>query len=147
YAAFLRQEGETTLLPPPSNNATRYELTITNPEGDALIDAQEVALSDYGDVSGAVHIPETAPMGWYTIHLAWYHQEQRRQREAGRFLVTDFVPASFQVRTQMEGEFLHPGSAVKSHVSAKLHAGGPNTAAQQIFKNELLPRRFTPDYH
>src|SRR5690625_4447354 len=145
YAVFLRREGETTLMPAPANEDANYELTITNPEGDTLVDAQPVRLSDYGDVNGAVHVPETAPMGWYTIHLAWYDKQRRRQRDAGRFLVTDFVPASFQVRTDIQGKSLHPGSVVTSHVNAKLHAGGPYTAAKTVFKTRLIPRHFTTD--
>ena len=142
YAAFVREEGSTTLEAPP---ALDYTLTITDPEGNSILKRQHVKLSVYGGTDGQLHIPATATMGWYDITIGWPTITGTVSRQAGRFLVTDFVPATFKVNTLVEGTRYAPGNKVATRVDATLHAGGPYTDAAVKFTTRLVPEPFTPD--
>jgi uncharacterized protein YfaS (alpha-2-macroglobulin family) len=142
YAAFVRAEGDTTLQAPP---ALEYSLTLTDPQGNDVLERKKVKLAAYGELDGTWHIPANAPMGWYDIHISWPTSTGRVARLAGRFLVTDFVPASFKVRTQVKGKRFVPGDTVAMRVHATLHAGGPYTDAKTTFTTRLVPARFSPD--
>ncbi|HET7930899.1 MAG TPA: MG2 domain-containing protein, partial [Rhodanobacteraceae bacterium] len=143
YAAFVRAEGKTTLAPPP---ALEYTLTITDPEGNQVLKREHLKLSAFGGIDGSLHIAKTAPMGWYDITIAWpMGGGSTASRDAGRFMVTDFVPATFKVRTQVLGTHFEPGDKVEVRVDATLHAGGPYTDAKVKFTTQLVPKMFSPD--
>ncbi|HET8941852.1 MAG TPA: MG2 domain-containing protein [Rudaea sp.] len=142
YAAFVRAQGATTLLAPP---ALDYTLTITDPEGNEVSKREHAKLSTYGGLQGQLHIPATAPMGTYDITVSWKSDPGGASRLAGSFIVTDFVPATFKVGTQILGTRLGPGDKIKTRVAATLHAGGPFTDAKVRFTTQLVPQAFSPD--
>ncbi len=142
YAAFVRAEGKISLEAPP---ALDYTLTITDPEGNQVLKREHVKLSPFGGVNGTLHIAKTAPMGWYDITISWPTTTGTASRAAGRFMVTDFVPATFKVRTQVLGTHFEPGDKVGIRVNATLHAGGPYTDAKVKFTTMLVPQFFSPD--
>lgn len=141
FAAFVRNQGRTTLEPPP---ALDYTLTVTDPRGNVVLRREHVKLSAYGGVDGHLHVPATAATGWYDIGLSWPTATGIAQRRAGRFMVTDFVPARFKVQTLLQGERFAPGQILRAQVSAHLHAGGPYGDAAVRYTTRLLPRRFDP---
>lgn len=142
YAVFVRAEGATTLEAPPALN---YTLVITDPQGNKVLENKHAKLSTYGGINGQLHVPETAAMGWYDITISWPTSTGEVSRQAGRFLVTDFVPASFKVQTLVEGTRFAPGDKVDTSVAATLHAGGPYTDAKVKFTTRLVARPFAPD--
>lgn len=142
YAAFVRAEGKATLEAAP---ALDYTLTISDPEGNEVLERKHMKLSAFGGVDGSLHIAKTAPMGWYDIRISWPTETGTSSRDAGRFMVTDFVPASFKVRTQVLGTRFGPGAKVDVRVGATLHAGGPYTDARVKFTTQLVPKVFSPD--
>ncbi len=142
YAAFVRAEAATTLTAPP---ALDYTLSIVDPQGNTILKREHVRLSAFGGTHGKLHIPATAPMGRYAIRISWPTTTYPVTREAGHFLVTDFVPAAFKVDTLVAGERFGPGDTVPVKVHASLHAGGPYSDARVKFTTRLVPTRFTPD--
>ncbi|MGH8145437.1 MAG: MG2 domain-containing protein, partial [Rhodanobacteraceae bacterium] len=142
FAAFVRAEGKATLEAPP---ALDYTLTITDPEGNAVLKREHVKLSAFGGTDGELHIAKTAPMGWYDITISWPTATGTATRQAGRFMVTDFVPETFKVHTQVPGTRFGPGDKVTTRVNATLHAGGPYTDAKVKFTTRLVPEGFSPD--
>lgn len=142
FAAFVREEGNATLEAPP---ALDYTLTITDPLGNTILKRQHVKLSAYGGTDGQLHIPAMAAMGWYDIAISWPTADGPVSRPAGRFLVTDFVPAAFKVHVLLEGSRFGPGDAIGMRARATLHAGGPYTDAAVKFTTRLLPQVFAPD--
>ncbi|MGH8124486.1 MAG: MG2 domain-containing protein, partial [Rhodanobacteraceae bacterium] len=142
YAVFVRAEGATTLAEPP---ALDYTLTISDPQGNKILQRTKLQLSAYGGVHGRLHISKNAPMGRYRITLSWPTMTGAASRDAGHFIVTDFVPATFKVHTLVEGKRFGPGDNVTTRVSATLHAGGPYTDAMVKFTTRLVPRWFSPD--
>ncbi|MGH8191099.1 MAG: MG2 domain-containing protein [Rhodanobacteraceae bacterium] len=142
FAAFVRAEGNVTLEAPP---ALDYTLTISDPLGNKVLEHKHVKLSAYGGLDGQLHIPASAPMGWYDITLSWPTKTGKVSRMGGRFMVTDFVPASFKVHTQVLGTRFAPGDKVDTRVNATLHAGGPYTDAKVKFTTRLVAESFSPD--
>lgn len=142
FALFVRAEGGTTLKAPP---ALDYTLTVTDPQGKEMLKREHLKLSDFGGWNGQLQVPTTASMGWYDITVTWPVGDGQASRQAGRFLVTDFVPASFKVHAQVEGEQFHPGDKVVTQVHATLHAGGPYTKADTKVTTRLVPEWFSPD--
>ncbi|MGA7965842.1 MAG: MG2 domain-containing protein, partial [Gammaproteobacteria bacterium] len=142
YAAWVRGEGNTALTPAPK---LPYTLTITDPTGKTVVKREHVVLSPFGGLHGDLPIPDTAATGWYDIELAWPVGGRMQDHEAGRFLVTEFVPASFKVRTLLAGSLFGPGSKVKAEAQARLHAGGPYTQAAVRFDVRVQAEPFMPD--
>jgi len=142
YAGYVRGEGNTTLTDAPK---LAYTLTITDPTGKTVAKREHVALSPFGGLHGDLTIPDTAATGWYRIDIAWPVDGRMQAHEAGRFLVTEFVPASFKVHTLLAGSLFGPGSAVKAEAQARLHAGGPYTQAAVRFDVRVQAESFVPD--
>lgn len=142
YVAFVRDTDSTALKAPPPLD---YTLTIIDPTGNEITRRERLSLSDFGDIGGKVLIPSTAPMGNYDIYMSWTGADGEITRLAGRFLVTDFIPASFSVSTLIRGTQLAPGDTIKADMKAALHAGGPYADAQAKFTARLVAQRFSPD--
>ena len=142
FAAFVREEGRATLIAPP---ALDYTLKVVDPTGNTVLERKHARLSAFGGLDGQLHVPATAATGWYTIHLSWPTATGTVTREAGRFLVTDFVPATFQVHALLKGMRFGPGDRVAGEANATLHAGGPYTDARVKFTTQLVPKPFAPD--
>lgn len=142
FDVFARNPGSVVLEPAP---ALDYTLSVDDALGNTVLKREHVKLSAFGDVSDALRVPKTAPTGWYTINLAWQDSTGTTQRQAGRFLVTEFVPASFQVQAMLEGDRFGPGARITAQVQAKLHAGGPYTDAKTRLSTRIAAEAFAPD--
>ncbi len=142
YAVFVRGMGNTRLLPAPD---LRYTLTITDPTGKTVLTQKNVALSQFGGLHGNLPIPANAATGWYSIDVSWPVGGSMQEHQAGRFLVTEFVPSSFKVHTLLAGALFGPGSMVKAQAQARLHAGGPYTQAAVRFDIRVQAEPFMPD--
>ena len=142
FVAFVRDEGRATLVAPP---VLDYTLKVTDPGGNVVLEKKHAKLSAFGGMDGHLHIPATATTGSYGISLSWPTTTGTVTRQAGQFMVTDFVPATFQVRTLLQGKRFGPGAKVGVRATAALHAGGPYTDAKVRFTTQLVPRRFAPD--
>lgn len=142
FSVFVRDVGATALQAAPKQK--NYTLTMTDPKGQQVYLLEDVEFSRFGDIHGELQLREDAPMGDYEISLAWSSPEGTLQRLAGKFLVTDFVPTSYKVKTLVHGTQFAPGSTVSADISATLHAGGPYTDAETKFTAQLQPRRFSP---
>ncbi|TAL85467.1 MAG: hypothetical protein EPN74_08285 [Rhodanobacter sp.] len=142
FIAFVRDEGRATLVAPP---ALDYTLKVIDPTGNVVLEKKHAKLSAFGGLDGQLHIPATATTGSYSISLSWPTATGTISQQAGQFMVTDFVPATFQVRTLLQGTRFGPGQKVGVRATAALHAGGPYTDAKVRFTTQLIPRVFAPD--
>jgi uncharacterized protein YfaS (alpha-2-macroglobulin family) len=142
FIAFVRDEGRATLVAPP---ALAYTLKVSDPGGNVVLEMKHAKLSAFGGLDGQLHIPATATTGSYSISLSWPTATGTISQQAGQFMVTDFVPATFQVRALLQGTRFGPGEKVDVRATAALHAGGPYTDAKVRFTTQLIPRVFAPD--
>ncbi len=142
YIAFVRAEGPTELVAPPRLD---YALRITDASGKVVLQRDHVRLSDFGAVSGELHVGRNAASGQYSISLSWPSATGTVTRDAGGFLVTDFVPASYQVHASLRQQVAGPGSVIEAQASATLQAGGPYADAAVKFTTRVEASPFAPD--
>jgi uncharacterized protein YfaS (alpha-2-macroglobulin family) len=143
FAVFARNVSNTKLVGPPLQ--LWYTLKVSDPRGNTVLKKKKVLLSAFGGAHEKLHIPKTAPSGWYTITLGWNTTNGPIVQQAGKFLVTDFVPASFKVEATLKGARFGPGASVHGRADAKLHAGGPYTDAKVKFTTRIVAQEFTPN--
>ncbi|HEX5314793.1 MAG TPA: MG2 domain-containing protein, partial [Gammaproteobacteria bacterium] len=142
FALFVRNVSNASLVAPP---ALDYGLKIEDPTGTAVLEQKHLKLGPFGGFATTLHLPKTAPMGWYAIQLSWPTSTGKESREIGRFLVTEFVPASFKVSAMLAGSQFAPGESVRASARARLHAGGPYSDADIKFSAEIDAEAFQPD--
>ena len=126
YAAFVRGMASDSLTPAP---ALPFTFVIRDATGTTVVTRSDVRLSPFGGLHGELYLPRHAAMGWYDMTLSWSAGGHTQSRQVGRFLVTEFVPATFAVRTLLEGRVFGPGDTYRARILATLHAGGPYTQA------------------
>ena len=126
YAMFVRGMASDSLTAAPD---LPFTLTITDSTGKSVLTRADARLSGFGGLHGELYLPKSATMGWYDMTLSWSAGGETQRRQVGRFLVTEFVPAVFEVHTLLEGSVFGPGDIYRAQVWATLHAGGPYTRA------------------
>lgn len=126
YAAFARGMASDSLTAAPD---LPFTFTIRDSTGKSVLTRARVRLSRFGGLHGEMYLPKSAAMGWYEMTLSWPAGGATQSRQAGRFLVTEFVPAPFEVRTLLQGSVFGPGDVYQARIRATLHAGGPYTLA------------------
>ncbi len=142
YAAFARGMASDSLAAAPD---LPFTFTIRDATGKSVLTRTGVRLSPFGGLHGELYLPKSAPMGWYDMTLSWPAGADTQSRQIGRFLVTEFVPASFQVRTLLEGSVFGPGDPYRAQVWAALHSGGPYTRAPVRTTILVQAAPFAPD--
>jgi alpha-2-macroglobulin len=141
YAAFVRGMTSDSLAPPP---ALPFTFVIRDATGKSVVTRTDVRLSPFGGLHGELYLPRHAAMGWYDMTLSWSAGGHTQSRRVGRFLVTEFVPATFAVRVLLEGRVLRPGDTYRARILATLHAGGPYTQAPLRTTALLQAEPFAP---
>jgi alpha-2-macroglobulin len=126
YAAFVRGMASDSLTAAPD---LPFTFAIRDSIGKSVLRRAHVRLSPFGGLHGELYLPKSAAMGWYDMTLSWPAGGATQHRQVGRFLVTEFVPASFAVRALLDGRTFGPGDVYRAQAWATLHAGGPYTRA------------------
>ncbi|MGA7539426.1 MAG: MG2 domain-containing protein, partial [Steroidobacteraceae bacterium] len=126
YAAFVRGMASDSLTAAPD---LPFTFAITDSTGKSVLTRANARLSAFGGLHGDLYLPKSAAMGWYDMTLSWTAGGETQHRQVGRFLVTEFVPAAFEVHTLLAGSVFGPGDVYRAQVWATLHAGGPYTRA------------------
>jgi uncharacterized protein YfaS (alpha-2-macroglobulin family) len=142
YAAFVRGMASDSLTAAPD---LPFTFTIRDSTGKRVLTRSRVRLSPFGGLHGNLYLPKSAAMGWYDMTLAWPSGAKTQRRQIGRFLVAEFVPAAFRVRTLLDGSVFGPGDPYRAQVWATLHSGGPYTRAPLRTTILVKARRFAPD--
>lgn len=141
YALYVRGVSAESLVAAP---ALDYSFTITDPTGKTVLSEDQVKLSEFGGLHGNLYIPKNAATGWYDMQVSWSVGNQVQAHDAGRFLVTAFVPETFKVTTLLHGSLFTPGDTLDADAEARLHAGGPYTEAQTKFTVTVEAQAFAP---
>lgn len=128
---------------PQEQSPPRYHLKVVDPQGKAVLDKDDIALTSFGAFNGEVELAKNCAVGWYRFVVSSNFQPS--EWEAMRVLVSDFTPAPFKVTTDLNGKDFSTGDKVAISTSAKLHAGGPYSQAAAKVTATLEVRPFTPD--
>ncbi len=111
-----------------------YDLVVTDPQGKSVFERLDLSLSEFGAFDGRFKVPEQGAVGWYRFALS---PTKTPQEKRPRFtwsplsvLVSDFTPAPFKVKTELNGAIFHANDQVEVTSLGTLHAGGPYTDAE-----------------
>ncbi|MEW5737178.1 MAG: MG2 domain-containing protein [Thermodesulfobacteriota bacterium] len=140
YKIWVRNQANKTLAPSPKKT---YTLKIVDPMGKTALEKTGIVLSDFGALDGEYPVPKNAAMGWYSFVLSADFTDY--VWEPMQVLVTDFTPAPFKVRAEMNGELFRPGDRMEITARASMHAGGPFAGAPARITAVLSPAGFSPD--
>lgn len=121
YKIYVRDQNNRIFIKP---ELSGYSLKIKNPAGEAVHQAGDITLNEFGAFHGEYRLPEKALSGWYQFCLEVSFGKDLVLYPM-RVLVTDFTPAPFKVQTDLNGKSFKNGDQVKVETGARLHSGGP----------------------
>ncbi|MGB1560816.1 MAG: alpha-2-macroglobulin family protein [Sinimarinibacterium flocculans] len=125
YKVYVRDDAGARLAAAPEGE---YRLVVYDPTGTAVHERSGQTLNAFGALDGEVVLAKSAAVGWYRFELR-REDDERAVFEALRVLVADFVPAPFRVSAELRARAATPDQSVEAHVQARLHGGGPFSAA------------------
>ena len=146
YKIYVRDQNNTALTPPPERD---YTLEVRDPM-DKLVYTTTGDLSSFGTMQGSFQLPKTAAVGGYSFILT--HKGHIKTKESSytwypmTMLVSDFTPAPFSVKTELNGEHFHVGDTLKIETLATMYSGGPYTKAQTRISAYLFAKAFHSEH-
>ena len=143
YKFYVRDQNNETLINAPD---TIWKLTIKDPTDKIVDEINDLQLNEFGAFDSELTVPKSASVGWYHFELKAIDPNNDEatifQSEPLKVLVSDFTPAPFKVKTELNGERFKPGDELVISTAARLHAGGPYTRAQTTVSADLLAENF-----
>ncbi|MFC1567625.1 alpha-2-macroglobulin family protein [Pseudomonadota bacterium] len=144
YKIYVRAQSNKHWITP---EKTGYTLTVTDPQRKTVHELKEVVLNDFGAFDGSFSVPELGAVGWYTFVLTAKEKSDANKARITwkpmKVLVSDFTPAPFKVRTELNGEVFKSGDKVVVNSHATLHSGGPFTEAEVRLTARLQIKPFS----
>ena len=149
YKLYVRDQDNQTLISAPD---AIWKLTISDPTDKIVNEINDLQLNEFGAFDSEVLIPEGSSVGWYRFKLTATTGEKNVdsedeentifQSEPITVLVSDFTPAPFKVKTELNGDRFEPGDELIVSSTARLHAGGPYTSARTSVSADLIAGNF-----
>ncbi len=155
YKLYVRDQNNQTLIKSSFNGPdTLWSLTITDPKDKVVSEIKNLQLNEFGAYDNELLIPENASVGAYRFTLKAEKETNQNNQENKNtkiifqsdpltVLVSDFTPAPFKVKTELNGKMFQPGDQLIVSTTARLHAGGPYTQAQTSISADLIAGNFT----
>lgn len=138
YKIYVRDQNVRTLTTAPEGN---YQIDIKDPTGKVVQTVKAIKLDNFGALQGEYTVSKEAVAGYYSFTLS--SNFSKDSWEPLQVLVTDFVPASFKVSNQLNGDVFTTNQMVEVTTNAKLHAGGPYGNASLRVTAAIQPKTFT----
>lgn len=146
FKIYVREQSNRHWVAP--ENKT-YVLQLNDPQGRTVFEKTDVVLNEFGALDGKFRVPEQSAVGWYRFQLSPAKQPgEKRPRFTWTplsVLVSDFTPAPFKVKTELNGELFNANDQVAISSLATLHAGGPFTDAEIRVTARLSAKPFQTD--
>ncbi len=124
-----------------------YELQVFDPQHKIVHERKQIVLNRFGAFAGEFKVAEQGSVGWYQFQLT---PAKQSGEQYSRFtwsplsvLVSDFTPAPFKVKTELNGDLFSAADQVKVSALASLHSGGAFTAAEVRLTARLNEKAFT----
>ncbi len=142
YKLYVRDQNNETLINAPD---LTWNLTIKDPTNKVVREIKSLHLNKFGAFDGELKTGKAASTGWYqfelTAKISAVKDKIIFQSQPLQVLVSDFTPAPFKLKTELNGHVFKPGDKLIVSTAARLHAGGPYTYAQTSVSVDL-----TADY-
>ena len=143
FKIYVREQSNRAWVSPAKSG---YSLVVQDPQGKSVFEKRDLRLSEFGAFDGSFKVPEVGSVGWYRFILtptAGADEKQPRMTWAPlSVLVSDFTPASFKVKTELNGVTFGANDKVEVTALATLHAGGPFTNAEVRLTARLRVKPF-----
>jgi uncharacterized protein YfaS (alpha-2-macroglobulin family) len=140
YKLYVRDDSGARLAAAPEGS---YRLAVFDPTGTVVHERKAQRLSRFGALDGELSLAKSAAVGWYRFELR-REDDEAAVFEPLRVLVADFVPAPFRVSAELRGAAVQPAQPVEAAVEAKLHGGGPFSAAPLRVLARIEAASFAP---
>ena len=147
YKIYVRDQNNTGLITP---NKYLYTLEVRDPLDKVIYTRSDIVLNKYGSLEGAFKVPKEGAVGHYRFKLEQI-QTHKGYEITNRWyplsvLVSDFTPASFSVKTQINGSHFKVGERVDITAMASLYSGGPYTKAAVRMTAHLFAKPFSSSH-
>lgn len=126
-----------------------YKLQVFDPQRKVVFEKEDITLNEFGSFNGEFKVPEQGTVGWYRFKLT---PEKKSNERRLRFtwapmsvLVSDFTPAPFKVKTELNGSIFKSDDQIEVTSLATLHSGGPFTDAEVRITAKLKNKPFVTD--
>ena len=133
---IVRDENNDSLSLPPLKG---YTVTIKDSMDNVVYENKDVSLSEFGTTSLIYDISKTAYTGTYYVYLK-ANFTKKFSWEPLTFLVSDFTPASFKVKSFLNKDELKVGETATLDINATLYAGGPLSQGKFSVFSLVRPR-------
>ncbi|MFH2043605.1 MAG: alpha-2-macroglobulin family protein [Pseudomonadota bacterium] len=146
FKIYVREQSNKKWISPVKEG---YLLQVFDPQSKIVYEQKDVTLNEFGSFDGAFKVPEQGAVGWYQFKLiplnSWDGNRYRFIWYPMSVLVSDFTPAPFKVKTELNGELFKANDRVEITSLATLHSGGPFTEAEVRLTARLNQKLFTTD--
>lgn len=126
-----------------------YKLQVSDPQRKIIYEVDDIKLNEFGSFDGEFKVPEQGAVGWYKFKLMpekpEYEKRHRFTWTPMSVLISDFTPAPFKVKNELNGEIFKANDQVEVSSLATLHSGGPFTDAEIRLTARLKHKPFITD--
>lgn len=147
YKIYVRGQNNKGLISP---NKEDFTLRVYDPLNKLVYEEMGFSLNKYGSAHGSFKIPKEGAVGEYRFSLVHFEIAGSEAIDYSwaplSILVSDFTPASFGVKTEVNGESFKVGDKVEVTTNANLYSGGPYTEAESRLTAHLFEKRFSSNH-
>ncbi|WP_321532794.1 alpha-2-macroglobulin family protein [uncultured Desulfuromonas sp.] len=144
YKIYLRNQSNKHWVAPQKDS---YNLQVFDPQNKIVHQQKGIDLNEFGAYDGEFTVPAQGTVGWYKFKLSPIKNQQERR---ARFtwtpmsvLISDFTPAPFKVKTDLNGDLFTAKDQVEATSLASMHSGGPFSKAEIRLTAKLTQKPFT----
>ena len=124
----------------------RYVLKVYDPQHKVVYEQKDIELNPFGAFDGEFKVAEQGAVGWYQFKLIPAKSSTDKQRnfdwQPMSVLVSDFTPAPFKVKSELNGTLFKAKDQVEVFSQASLHSGGPFNQAEIRLSARLSEKPF-----
>ncbi len=124
-----------------------YELKVYDPQNKVVYQQKDITLNPFGAFDGEFKVAEQGAVGWYQFKLMPAKLDPKKRHsfswQSMSVLISDFTPAPFKVKTELNGDLFKARDQVEVSSLATLHSGGPFTQAEVRLSARLSEKPFT----
>ncbi len=146
FKVYVREQSNQHWVSPRKDG---YQLQVFDPQYKMVHEAKNITLNEFGAFDGEFKVPEQGAVGWYQFQLSPVKDTDSAQQNFTwspmSVLVSDFTPAPFKVKNELNGHLFKAGDQVEVTTLATLHSGGPFTEAEVRLTARLSEKTFTTD--
>ncbi len=146
FKIYVRSQNNVSLTLP---SQEMYTLEVRDPM-DKVVYTTKEKLSSFGAMEGNFQLAKSAAVGEYSFYLtrkgSIEGKEVTNSWHPMRMLVSDFTPASFGVKTELNGEQFSVGDTLNITSIASMYSGGPYTKAETRVSAHLFAKPFRSNH-